>query len=176
MQSKPMTSGQPEARPRNPRAASAILTGQARASDPDLARAEGEGMGVPIPEAPVSSDAERHEVRYGPLYRNVIAFDLESEAKQITLPHDATHTARTLSKLDAMRLTLMKLKRGATIPEHQVSYQVSLQTVSGRVVVHVEGQALEMPAGHVIVLAREIAHDITAREDSVVLVTVSSPP
>jgi quercetin dioxygenase-like cupin family protein len=176
MQSKPMTSGQPEARARNPRTPSAVPTGQARTSDPDLARAEGEVIGSPVPDSFLSSDAERHEVRYGPLSRNVIAFDLASEAKQIALPHDATHTARTLSKLDAMRLTLMKLNRGARIPEHQVSYQVSLQTVSGHVVVHVEGQAVEMPAGHVIVLAREVAHDIAARDDSVVLVTVSSPP
>jgi quercetin dioxygenase-like cupin family protein len=129
------------------------------------------------PDAAVSNDAERHEARYAPLSRNVMVFDLASESKELPWSETAhtAHTARTLAKLDAMRLTLMKLSAKSTVPEHHATHQVSLQTVSGSVVVHVEGQAVEMPAGHVMVLARGVAHAIAAREDSVVLVTVSSP-
>ncbi|HEX7668943.1 MAG TPA: hypothetical protein VF395_05145 [Polyangiaceae bacterium] len=132
-------------------------------------------MAEATPDASVSSDTQRHQARYGALSRNVMVFDLASESKQITLPSESTHTARTLAKLDAIRLTLMKLTAKSTIREHQIAHQVSLQTVSGHVVVHVEGQPLEMPAGHVIVIARGIAHEIAASEDSVVLITVSAP-
>jgi quercetin dioxygenase-like cupin family protein len=175
MQSKPTTSDQHENRSQDPRDPSAVLAGRARSSHLDLARAEGEGMGEATPDASASGDAERHHARYGALSRNVMVFDLASEAKQLTLPFESVHTARTLAKLDTIRLTLMKLSANSTIREHQVAHQVSLQTVSGHVVVHVEGQPLEMPAGHVIVLARGIAHDIVAKEDSVVLLTVSAP-
>lgn len=153
----------------------AVVAGRARSSHADLARAEGEGMAEATPDASASSDAERHQARYAGLSRNVMVFELGSESKQLTIPSGSAHSARTLAKLDAIRLTLMKLSANATIREHQVAHQVSLQTVSGHVVVHVEGQPVEMPAGHVIVLARGIAHEIAASEDSVVLITVSAP-
>lgn len=166
MHSKPITPEQRGNRSHGPRVPS---------SRSDLDRAEGEGMGKAAPDPSMSSDAQRHQARYGALSRNVMVFDLASEAKQLTVPSEAAHTARTLAKLDAIRLTLMKLTAGCTISEHQIAHQVSLETVSGRVVVHVEGQAVELPPGHVMVLARGVAHDIAARQDSVVLITVSAP-
>jgi len=101
-------------------------------------------------------------------------FDLVAEAKELALAPDATHTARTLAKLDAIRVTLMKVRAGSTIKEHQVSHQVSIHTVSGHVVVHAQGTPVELPAGHVVVLARGIAHDVAAKDDSVVLITISA--
>jgi len=175
MYSKSTTSDEHEKRPPGPPDPSAVLAGRARSSHLDLARAEGEGMTEAIPDATVSADAERHQARFGRLSRNVMVFDLASESTQLTLPSESDHTARTLAKLDAIRLTLLKLSANATIREHQVAHQVSLQVVSGHIVVHVERQPVEMPAGHLMVLARGIAHDIAAKEDSVILLTISAP-
>jgi quercetin dioxygenase-like cupin family protein len=74
-----------------------------------------------------------------------------------------------------MRLTLMAIRTGSAVQEHRTGHQVSIHTVSGHVVVHAQGQALDLPAGHVVVLERGIAHDVTATEDSAVLITVASP-
>lgn len=153
---------------------SVMLTGQAGGSSLDLARAEGEGMAT-ARDPSTSSDAERHRARASALSRSAMVFDLASEARQLTLPPEALHAARTLARLDTLRLTLLKLTAGSAVREHQVAHQIALHTVSGRVVVHAEGQPQEVPAGYVIVLDRGIAHDILAKEDSVVLLTVSMP-
>lgn len=170
MQAKPTASTHSEKSARAKRSPSAGPV--ARMSD-DLERAEGEGMG--LASSPMSADAERHLARYGGLSRRVMAFDLASESGQLSMAPEATHTARTLAKLDTIRLTVMKIKAGETVQEHQVAHQVSLHTLSGHVVLHIEGDPVDMPAGHVTVLGRGVAHDIAATEDSTVLITVSAP-
>lgn len=104
-----------------------------------------------------------------------MAFDLAAESTRFDIVPESRHTGRTLVRLDAMRVTLMKLEAGSAIPEHQTSRDVSIHVLSGRVVLHVEGLPVDMPAGHMAVLQRGAAHDIVAKEDSSVLLTVSAP-
>ena len=131
-------------------------------------------MTEPPPDPDASPDTQRHVARTRDLSRNVMAFDLDAEAKQLVVDPKGTHTARTLAKLDTMRLTLMRMRAGSRTQEHQASHQVSIHTVSGHVVIHAQGNPVELPAGHVVVFARGIAHDVAATEDSVVLITVSA--
>ena len=140
----------------------------------DVERAEEEGM-PSVPSAGLGPDAERHLVRQRALAGRVMPFDLAAESARLDIGRQARHTARTLARLDSMRLTLMKLEAGSTIPEHQTSHHVSIHVLSGHVVLHVEGLPVDMPTGHMLVIQRGVAHDIVAKEDSSVLLTVSAP-
>lgn len=99
-------------------------------------------------------------------------FDLHLEAMDLALATAPERSARTIARLETLRLTLMKLKAGSLVRQHKSKHQASIQTVSGRVVLHTsEGQA-DLPAGRIAVLERSTLHDIEALADSAILITV----
>jgi quercetin dioxygenase-like cupin family protein len=144
-----------------------------RSTATDIARAEGEGMTPPEAKAPSAAE-ERHSAQRTELSGRIMAFDLTAEPTAAVDDHEESQSGRTLARLDALRLTLMKLESGKTVTEHRSSHQISIQTVSGHVVLHIEGVPLDVPAGNVVVLERDVVHDIVAKEDSTVLVTVAA--
>jgi quercetin dioxygenase-like cupin family protein len=146
---------------------------RAQSTQRDIERAEGEGLRAPQP--PLGADRERHLARHRALTGRVMAFDLLAESSRLSIAPGARHTTRTLAKLDAMRVALMKLESGSAILEHQSTHQISIHVLSGHVVLNVEGLPVDMPTGHVVVLERGVAHDIVAKEASSVLLTVSAP-
>ena len=48
-----------------------------------------------------------------------------------------------------------------------------MQTIAGHIRMHVESKALDLPADHLLVLERAIAHDVEALEDSAFLLTIA---
>lgn len=150
------------------------LPGKNAAGTHDISRAEAEGMAPPEVRQPPSAAAERHSAKESELSARSMAFDLSAEAAELSSSDDALQSARTLAKLDTLRLTLMKLDSGKAIELHRSSHQLSLHTLTGHVVLHIDGIPLELPAGKVVVLERDVVHDITAREDSTLLVTVAA--
>jgi len=146
---------------------------QERSTYTDIARAEGEGMTPPEPQ-PSSASEVRHSAQRSELSGRIMAFDLTAEPTDAVDDHEESQSGRTLARLETLRLTLMKLEAGKTVPEHRTSHQISIQTVSGHVVLHIEGLPVDVPAGNVVVLESDVAHDIVAREDSTVLVTVAA--
>ena len=49
------------------------------------------------------------------------------------------------------------------------------QTLTGHVRLRVRDETVELPAGHLIALAANTAHDVEALEDSVFLITLAWP-
>jgi quercetin dioxygenase-like cupin family protein len=173
METKPRIpeSGKKDGQPMRDSSANSVV--QARSTLSDIARAESEGMGPPEPGAS-SETQERHEARQSELSARIMAFDLTAELGDTAGESDPSQSGRTLAKLDTLRLTLMRLDAGKTVAQHQASHQISIQTVSGHVVLHIDGLPFDVPAGNVVVLERNVAHDIVAKEDSTVLVTVAA--
>lgn len=102
----------------------------------------------------------------------VKVLDLAAEARSIAAANGPTRTARTLARLETLRLTLMTLSSGSKVKEHHTDHELSIQTVSGHVVLHTLSERVDLPAGQIAVLARGVVHDIEARTDSAILVTV----
>jgi len=63
----------------------------------------------------------------------------------------------------------------AKIAEHRTSHQMSIQTLSGRVAVRVGEDVVDVPEGHIVILESGVGHEITAREPSTLLLTMSGP-
>jgi quercetin dioxygenase-like cupin family protein len=154
------------------RDSSAVGGTHARSTLNDIERAEGEGMGITDVD---SADVARHLARKHELSGRSMTFDLTTEADDLTLSRDAVQNARTLAKLDGLRLVLLKLSAGKTLERHQASHQMTIQTLRGHVAVHVDGIPTDAPAGIVVVLESRVPHDIFAQEDSTLLLTVSGP-
>jgi quercetin dioxygenase-like cupin family protein len=103
-----------------------------------------------------------------PLMAPVLNFDLAEEAASLRaepawLTHG--HNARTLVKHSEFRLVLITLRTGSQIHEQQISERISLQILSGSLRVHVPTETLELPAGRLIALDRQLPFSVEALSD-----------
>jgi quercetin dioxygenase-like cupin family protein len=87
----------------------------------------------------------------------------------------ANINAMTLSKEPDIRLVLTTVKLGAVMRQHSVPGTLAVQTLSGRIRLKVADQRTELSAGQVLILERNIPHDIEAIEDSTFLLTIAWP-
>jgi quercetin dioxygenase-like cupin family protein len=87
----------------------------------------------------------------------------------------ASINAVTLSKEPDIRLVLTAVKAGAVMRHHSVPGTVTVQTLSGRIRLNLADQQTELATGSVLILERDIVHDIEAIEDSTFLLTIAWP-
>jgi quercetin dioxygenase-like cupin family protein len=69
---------------------------------------------------------------------------------------------------------MIALRSGHQIQQHQTDLRLNLNTFAGHVQLTVGDEVIDLPAGHVLVLDPAIPHDVTALEDSVILLSLSS--
>lgn len=82
------------------------------------------------------------------------------------------HTARTLVRAPDLRVVLLALHAGSTISEHRVSVTASVQAISGEVQLQLPDRTVALQAGQLLILTPELAHDVHARTDSTILLTL----
>lgn len=83
------------------------------------------------------------------------------------------HSAKTLVKYPSLRVVLIALRAGARMGEHRAPGQILLQTLSGSVRLKLGEETIEAGMGSVIALGETWPHDLEAREDSLVLLTLA---
>lgn len=77
----------------------------------------------------------------------VLTFDLKSNHADLmerARTAEAGRTAKTLVKEGPLRITLVALKQGVTLQEHQVAGAVSIQALRGRVAVEADGSRSDL--------------------------------
>ncbi len=87
---------------------------------------------------------------------------------------EASKTGRagkTLVKEGPLRITFVALKKGATLPPHQVKGPISIHTVRGCLTLTTERGDVEVPAGTLVVLGPEVIHTAKAHDDCGLLLT-----
>jgi quercetin dioxygenase-like cupin family protein len=104
-------------------------------------------------------------------------FDLEAEFHRLKAETAwaSGHNARTIAKYDDLRLVLIALQRDARLPEHQAEGRVSVHVISGHVVVRASGRTSNLRSGGLLTLDPAIRHDVTAVDESAVLLTIAWP-
>jgi quercetin dioxygenase-like cupin family protein len=105
-------------------------------------------------------------------------FDLEAEVHRLKAETtwSTGQNARTLVKYDDLRLVLMVVQRNARIPKHQTEGRVSVHVISGHIQVRASGRTFNLRTGGLLTLAPAIRHDLTAIEESAILLTIVWPP
>ena len=116
-----------------------------------------------------------------PLKAPWLKFDLEDEVRRLW-QEEATRSgrnARTLVKHPDFRVVLTILKAQGRIQEHAAGGRVSIHAIHGHLRLHVShaeaAETIDLPAGHVLVLDRNIHHDVEAVHDSAFLLSVAWP-
>jgi quercetin dioxygenase-like cupin family protein len=112
-----------------------------------------------------------------PLAAPYIELDLGREIEQLHHePEWATgQNAKTLVKYDDFRVVLTALRARARMPSHHTEGRISVQTIHGRIQVRTAGRTFDLPAGRVLVLDRDLPHEVEALEESVLLLTIAWP-
>ena len=85
------------------------------------------------------------------------------------------HTARTLVREADLRIVLMVMKAGAIIKEHRANETASVYTLSGHVRLRMGDRVVDLPSGRLLVLERELPHNVEAVDESSVLLTLGGP-
>jgi quercetin dioxygenase-like cupin family protein len=100
---------------------------------------------------------------------------LNSEIEKLEIRNDAV-TSKTLLKTDDLRILLIALGEGASLPEHHADARISVHVLQGVVRFTVGSDTVELRAGALLPLERAVRHGATALERSILLVTMAWPP
>ena len=106
----------------------------------------------------------------------VLAFDLAKEADRLRQEHPWSQQGRnavTLVKHADLRIVFILMKAAARLQEHHAGARISVHTLRGHVRLHLGEGTIDLPAGHLLALERDIPHDLEAVEESAVLLTIA---
>jgi len=122
-----------------------------------------------------SQTGREHEV--GSLSAPLLNFDLNREIQKLRSEGrwQSGHTAKTLVKYSDFRIVLVAIKEGGRLVRHRTEGRISVHNLVGHIRLRSPEQAVELPAGHMLALERDIPHDVEALVDSAFLLTIAWP-
>lgn len=83
--------------------------------------------------------------------------------------------ATTLIKDAGLRVVLIAMRQGARLDEHHAPGRITIHALDGALTVRAQGQAVELGPGELLTLGPAIPHDVEARLDSAMLLTIAWP-
>jgi quercetin dioxygenase-like cupin family protein len=120
-----------------------------------------------------SPERPMHQVAHSRL-----TFDLGAELERLRAEESwlqGTRNAKTLVKEPDFRLVLISLRRDGRMEEHRAPGRISIQTLTGRLRLYVQGETIDLTVGQVLVLDPGVTHDVEALEESAFLLTIAWP-
>lgn len=107
----------------------------------------------------------------------VIQFDLSKEIEKAhtkeSWGREAGRSSETLVKQGDFRVVLISMKANTRMGEHRAEGQISIQTLQGRICIHLRDQKIELAAGRLLALDCGLYHDVESLEESAFLLTIS---
>jgi quercetin dioxygenase-like cupin family protein len=106
-----------------------------------------------------------------------LEYDLQREIELLRVEEAYRHgrNSKTLVKYPDFRVVLVVIKGGVRIQEHTAAGRISVQAVAGHIRMHVRGTVLDLRTGRLLVIDRDIPHDVEAVDDSAFLLTIAWP-
>ncbi len=112
-----------------------------------------------------------------PLAGGSLRFRLEEQIQQITatgLPARQGRSARTLIKDGPLRVTLIVLGPGESIPEHQADGPITVAPITGEIAFHADGATEVLRPGDLLALGPGIRHAVDSTTGGAFLLTIAS--
>jgi quercetin dioxygenase-like cupin family protein len=107
-----------------------------------------------------------------------LSFELQAEIHGLRTedhPLQAGRNAKILVKYPDFRILLIGLRAGTHLAEHRAAGSISVQTITGHVLIRAAGRAFDLPEGQLLALERDVPHDVEALAESAILVTIAWP-
>jgi len=139
---------------------------------------QGAADAAAVPPRPAGETSDSPHRSGQPMHGAARAFDLLGELDALRAEpswQQRDRNAKTLVHEPGFRVVLTALKTGARLGEHASHGQFSVQTITGRLRVHVAGRAVELPTGQLLSVEGGADHDLEALEESAFLLTIVGP-
>jgi quercetin dioxygenase-like cupin family protein len=119
--------------------------------------------------------ARPHNV--APMATAFVDIDLPGEVSRLQseTAWSSGQNARTLIKYDTLRVVLVALQAGRTLPEHRTEGRLTIHVVSGHLEIKAAERTFNLHAGGLLALDRNLIHEVLALRESVVLLTIAWP-
>jgi len=107
---------------------------------------------------------------------SVLTFDLGNEAGRLRDESPwSQHGSNgvTLVKYTDLRIVLIVMKPATRVEEHHAGARISVHALSGHVRLHLGEEIIDLHAGHLLALEKDVPHDLEAVEESAVLLTIA---
>ena len=118
-----------------------------------------------------------HPVSEGSMEDPVLTFDLPALLAQVRREGtwaSASRAGRTLVKTQGLRVVLMALHAGATIPAHQADGPISVQMIEGTLTFRTEAHTFTLRPGQLLALQAGIPHAVEAVDEAAFLLTIAT--
>ena len=117
------------------------------------------------------------EHQVGTLAAPLLKFDLEQEIRQLRSEGrwQSGHTAKNLAKYSDFRVVLVVMESGGRLVTHRTEGRISVHTLAGRIRFRTAEQSVDLSAGQMLTLERNIQHDVEGLSDSAFLLTIAWP-
>lgn len=112
-----------------------------------------------------------------PLTAPNLTFDLQVQLAELRMEeayHRSGRAGRTLAKSGRMRVTLVAMAQGNVIGTHQADSPMTLHVLSGHIRFRAGGEVHELQAGQLLFFGPGDAHDLSATEETALLLTLSA--
>jgi quercetin dioxygenase-like cupin family protein len=97
---------------------------------------------------------------------------LLEELRAEELWDEEDRNSRTVFKTAGLRVVLVALHRGAVLAPHKAGAPLTIQVVDGRLTLRAGGEELALAKGALVHLGRGVVHEVRAREDAAILLTL----
>jgi quercetin dioxygenase-like cupin family protein len=84
-------------------------------------------------------------------------------------------SSKTLVNYPDFQVVLMVMKSNAKLVAHKSAGRISVEVLDGHIQSHILGRLVDLPAGHVLAMDREVLHDVESLEESALLLTIALP-
>jgi quercetin dioxygenase-like cupin family protein len=118
-----------------------------------------------------------HPITERPLDAPLLTFDIPTLMTQIKSEgtwKKGSRNGMTLLKRQGLRVVLVAMRAGTTIPSHRADGPLSLQVVEGTLRFSVASQEVTLGEGQVLTLQAGIPHSVEAIEESGFLLTLAT--
>lgn len=100
--------------------------------------------------------------------------DLHKELQSIR-SRDLDVSSTTVLKTDTLRIVLIALRSGATLPEHHADGRISVQVLEGDIEFDAENNSQRLAPGTIVSLGPRVPHRVVAQQNSALLLTIAWP-
>jgi quercetin dioxygenase-like cupin family protein len=118
-----------------------------------------------------------HPTTERPLDAPLLTFDIHTLVTQIKREDTwkkGSRSGMTLLKGQGLRVVLVAMRAGTTIPSHRADGPLSLQVVEGAITFSAAPQEVTLTEGQVLTLQAGIPHSVEAIEESAFLLTLAA--
>jgi len=106
------------------------------------------------------------------VFQNISAMTITSFEENINFSDDKIITKVILESSFSKEIRIL-MKKGQIMKEHKTAFPITVHVLEGKIIFGVQGKSNLLEKGSIVSLEGNVPHDLTAKENSIVRLTLS---